>query len=249
MTKRKPSSTSGDMEGILAELERLRVEVEELRADRDRWMLLWHWASKDALRLSPPTTFKRPGPLPESVPLKGEGMSASDLVISDRDITAESMEPSKGAGEPSELISDDLALRAATKIVAERIRKQFPPRPKEEWEEVQRALEAKWAANPENVTYLSPENLVNFVRDLAAAPRDMMRMEALLNGPHAPDQPLGVTLVTLGARQVLGDRDTAERWLDISLRTLDGRTPREVAADDWRRVMAILIRFEHGVHD
>ncbi len=75
-------ATPGVMEGVLAELERLRAEVEELRADRDHWMRLWQRAANATLRLSPPTKFNMPGPLPEPVTLTTGDVS---------DITAESM--------------------------------------------------------------------------------------------------------------------------------------------------------------
>ena len=51
---------------------------------------------------------KRPGRLPKPIELKGEGIPASERVIAVRDITAESMAPSEGAGQPSEPTSDEL---------------------------------------------------------------------------------------------------------------------------------------------
>lgn len=50
-----------DMEGILAELERLRGEVEELRSDRDHWMNLWQRVTTELLRRTPPSTIQLPG--------------------------------------------------------------------------------------------------------------------------------------------------------------------------------------------
>jgi hypothetical protein len=49
------------MEGILAELERLRTEVEELRASRDHWMRLWQQVTTELLRRTPPSTIQLPG--------------------------------------------------------------------------------------------------------------------------------------------------------------------------------------------
>ena len=51
--KHKKPAPPGDMEGVLSELERLRIEVEELCADRDRWMHLWRQAANESLRNSP----------------------------------------------------------------------------------------------------------------------------------------------------------------------------------------------------
>jgi hypothetical protein len=48
---------------------------------------------------------KRTGRLLKPINLNGEGMSASEQVIWDRDITAV---PSEGAGQPSEPTSDEL---------------------------------------------------------------------------------------------------------------------------------------------
>jgi hypothetical protein len=98
------------MEGVLSELECLRIEVEDLRADRDRWMALYHRAANKVLSITPhyKRKFRRPGPLPEPITLQGEGMSASERVTSDRDITAESTTPSEGAGQSSELTAEVL---------------------------------------------------------------------------------------------------------------------------------------------
>jgi hypothetical protein len=74
-----------DMEGVLSELECLRIEVEDLRADRDRWMALYHQAANKVLSLTPQYKFRRPDPLPEPIQLEGDGPSASDLVLGDRD--------------------------------------------------------------------------------------------------------------------------------------------------------------------
>jgi hypothetical protein len=97
----KPARVTGDVmakktepTADLAEIARLRIEVEELTADRDRWMLLYYQAANEVLRLSPPTRFSSPlsklsklqdGGAPEQIKLEGEGSSASDIVISDRD--------------------------------------------------------------------------------------------------------------------------------------------------------------------
>ena len=51
---------------------------------------------------------KRLGRLSNPIKPQGEGLSASERVISDRDIKAESMAPSEGAGQPSEPTSDEL---------------------------------------------------------------------------------------------------------------------------------------------
>jgi hypothetical protein len=59
--KHKKPAPPGDMEGVLSELERLRIEVEELRADRDRWMGLWQRVANELLRRTPPSTIKLPG--------------------------------------------------------------------------------------------------------------------------------------------------------------------------------------------
>ncbi len=59
--KHKKPAPPGDMEGVLSELERLRIEVEELRADRDHWMGLWQRAANELLRRTPPSTIKLPG--------------------------------------------------------------------------------------------------------------------------------------------------------------------------------------------
>jgi hypothetical protein len=94
------------MEGVLSELECLRSEVEDLRADRDRWMALYHRAANKVLSLTPHYKFRRPGPLPEPITLQGEGMSVSERVISDRDIKTESIAPSEGAVQSSEPTAD-----------------------------------------------------------------------------------------------------------------------------------------------
>jgi hypothetical protein len=60
MPTRKPAPPR-DTEGIPAELERLRIEVEELRADRDHWLRLWQQVSNELLRRTPPSTFEPPG--------------------------------------------------------------------------------------------------------------------------------------------------------------------------------------------
>jgi hypothetical protein len=65
----------------LAEIARLRIEVEELTADRDRWMLLYYQAANEVLRLSPPTRFT--SPLLNLNKLQGEG--ASEIVNRGRD--------------------------------------------------------------------------------------------------------------------------------------------------------------------
>jgi len=52
----------GDMEGVLSELERLRIEVEELRSDRDHWMWRWRQAANEILRLTPQSTIVRTEP-------------------------------------------------------------------------------------------------------------------------------------------------------------------------------------------
>ena len=59
--KHKKPAPPGDMEGVLSELERLRIEVEELRADRDHWMGLWQRAANELLRRTPSSTIKLPG--------------------------------------------------------------------------------------------------------------------------------------------------------------------------------------------
>lgn len=59
--KHKKPAPPGDIEGILSELQRLRTEVEELRAERDRWMLQWQRAANELLRRTPPSTIKLPG--------------------------------------------------------------------------------------------------------------------------------------------------------------------------------------------
>jgi len=70
---------------------RLRREITDLTADRDHWMHLYQQAANAALRLTPPTRFKKPGPLPEPVTSTGDGPSTSGVVSQGRDITAESM--------------------------------------------------------------------------------------------------------------------------------------------------------------
>lgn len=55
--------------------------------------------------------------------------------------------------------------------------------------------------------------------------------------------------VTRRAVAVLGAPDKATRWLDNPIRALEGRTPREVATTDVERVLAVLTRIAHGVHD
>lgn len=74
-----------------SDIEALRAEIVDLTADRDRWQQLYYRAANEALRHSPPTRFKRPGPLPETVTLTGDGPSTSDVVSHGRDITAESV--------------------------------------------------------------------------------------------------------------------------------------------------------------
>ena len=59
--KHKKPAPPSDMEGVMSELECLRIEVEELRADRDHWMGLWQRAANELLRRSPPSTIKLPG--------------------------------------------------------------------------------------------------------------------------------------------------------------------------------------------
>ncbi len=236
--------------------------------------------------------------------------------------------------------------QAALRVVAARMREQFTPWSPEEWEEVRKALEAKWTADPANVIHLSPEAWDQFIQALVGPPRDMPRMRALLNQPDAPDQPasedlkegireqmrhkhgsvdrfagrrpmkgdlvlamsrllevpvevllpaldlvertpgppevlgeirtyLGLSVpadkgwdhpakfppfqdvvektaiarITYRAIDVLGAPDKAARWLDAPIRALEGRTPREVAVTDVERVLAVLTRIAHGVHD
>ena len=55
------SAAPRDMDGIMSELERLRIEVEELRSDRDHWMRLWQRASTELLRRTPPSEIPLPG--------------------------------------------------------------------------------------------------------------------------------------------------------------------------------------------
>jgi hypothetical protein len=57
------------MEGILAELERLRTEVEELRANRDHGMRLWQQVTTELLRRTPPSTIQLPGANAETITL------------------------------------------------------------------------------------------------------------------------------------------------------------------------------------
>ena len=62
-------SAPGDMEGVLAELERLRIEVEELRANRDYWMRLWQQVTTDLLRRTLRSTIQLPGANAETITL------------------------------------------------------------------------------------------------------------------------------------------------------------------------------------
>lgn len=236
--------------------------------------------------------------------------------------------------------------QAAFRAVAARMLEQFTRWSPEEWEEVRKALEAKWTADPENVMHLSPVAWDQFIQALEGPPRDMPRMRALLNQPDAPDQPasedlkegirepmrhkhgsvdrfvgrrpmkgdlvlavsrlfevpvevllpaldlvertpgppevLGEIRTYLGlsvsagkgwghptkffpfqdvvektaiariihrAVKVLGTPAKAIRWLDDPIRALEWRTPREVAATDIERVLAVLTRIAHGVHE
>ena len=58
-----------------------------------------------------------------------------------------------------------------------------------------------------------------------------------------------IARITHRAVNVLGAKDKAVKWLDAPIRALEGRTPREVAATDVERVLAVLTRIAHGVHD
>lgn len=66
-------------------------EKQALVDERNHWFTLWKQASNEVLQRTPSTGFKKPGPLPKASAGKGKGPSASELVISDRDVTSESM--------------------------------------------------------------------------------------------------------------------------------------------------------------
>jgi hypothetical protein len=78
MPTRKPALPR-NLEDILAELERLRIEVEELRTDRDHWLRLWQRVSNELLQRTPPSTFEPPGADAQAVAM----LNVLDLGIQD----------------------------------------------------------------------------------------------------------------------------------------------------------------------
>ncbi len=87
--------------------------------------------------------------------------------------------------------------------------------------------------------------------DEVGQPATQEYLDALLKRPPLPQiQPEpGLAAAVCRAVDVFDDPEQAARWLDSPIQSLDGRTPREVAATDANAVLAVLTRIERGTNE